>query len=315
MRRVILSLVLAASTLYPLLPVYASDGDLSKGVDLADFADLEALARRVERDGLRELHLKTFSPGLPKGLRFRPPGGAAFRTQWLKSYETLCRGMFAKLRGIADTEALKEGEKIRKAFRRLLKGLKKVRKKNQAAKEGLEVLEAALPRVNELIEKVLGRPSPPDLIPRRQAFLKRFSKRFELGKTQSLVTLSGSTGVDVKVTQEKWQFVVGEVGAWRFKPLQDEGKAALRLGGMSIEFARKLRTGKLRQSLRDLTYLEYFSLRFSQVQRISGGVAGHAGETIHIVGARLLFGFFYFIRYDQKLVVVREPKPVGEPKR
>ncbi len=303
-------LVIAAATaaFFAISPLaHAGDGDIAGGVNLSDLADLEALARQVERDGFKDLDLEAFSPGLPKGLRFQAPGDEAFRTKWKETYVTLCRAMLAELQGMVGVEAKQEGEKMQKAFQRLLKGLKKARKKDEAAQGGLEVLEKALPRVNELIEQLFGDPQP-DLMQTRKAALEVYKKRFELGKTETMVTLNGTADVDVKIANDKWQQVVGEVGSWRFKPL------GVTLGGANVEFAKKLRTSKLRASLRDLTYLEYFSLRFSRVAKIGpGGAEGGVGETIEIVGARLLFGFYYFIRYDDKLVVVPEPKPVKEP--
>ncbi len=310
----------------------AARADDPPAPDLSRFADLERLAWQVERDGFGR-----FGPVETLGSAERPPAllaadveklafdldaatadpakalekEKAFLEAWRAAYRAATHALVEEATELARSAgdvgaAEKDLEKPAETrYGPLLKAALKKQKKSKAAAEIALVLEAAAPRFAEL-EKLAGAGAaaadPAKVLKARETELKKFLKRYDFGPKIATATAVGTALVEVKLAPDTWELVRRHVTSWKFEPLIDPatGKQVVLGGKMKVERTEQLQQNELREALRLLAN-ELFVVRYAKIE------SDKETNFIRVTGAKLLFGTYYFIEMEDRLIVAREP--------
>jgi hypothetical protein len=272
--------------------------------DLGDVSALEALVLRVEKEGWKRVPLDKLAPLPPHDLVFVAQGNTidkekAFRTAWIAAYKACGEDLLDRAAKLAADEKLaKEADLAGPPEKRLAFFVKKFKGKGPTADEVKKTLDLAAPRILE-VERLAKDAQEKATFDQREADLKKFLKRYNLGPQVATADAAGTAVINVKLAPATYDLVKRTVYGWKFTPLKD-AQGPVVLGGKRIEYTDQLSQGDVREALRMLTN-EYFTVRYAKWEQEK------EVDVLRVTGAKLLFGTYYFIEHEDRIVVAREP--------
>jgi len=261
--------------------------------DGARIADLEALALRVEKEGFRRALHEKLAPKAPADLVFPVTTCSIdeekkFRTAWIAAYRAMADDLVEQITTIAKNASLLKAKELEgppeKRFSLFLKKLGRQKELSGTA-------QLMAPRYAEVLE-LEKNPAEKDTFEFRERELKKFLKRYDFGPTVATSEASGTAVIRVRLTPATYSAVKGAIDSWKGSPL---GAFA----GKELHYAAQISQGEVREALKSLTN-EYFVVRYSKWEREK------EVDALSVVGAKLLFGRYYFIDAGEKLIVARE---------
>ncbi len=291
----VLVLVVAA------LPAPAQD------FELTNVANLEALARRVEIEGFGRAELGGLELALPEGLVFDLEATRekelAFRAAWIGAYRTVCDGAVERATGMV-AEDLKPRDLEKEPSKRVAAVGKALTTKARTGKEyalALGTFTAILPRY----EEVLGlagerREAAEKVFAARDRAVKLFLDRYDIAPQIARARAVGSTVLHVEMAPIAHERARQEFEGWKLRELMDGSGQQAVVGSRKIYFTDEIKTAEVRDALARLEG-EMLIVRYGKIEN------EQPVDVIRIAVATLLFGRYYFIEREDRIVVVREP--------
>lgn len=271
--------------------------------DLHEIADLEALVLRCEKDGWKRLPLEKLVPK-PPALVFVATGNTIekekeFRTKWIAAYRAYAEDLIEQATALAKADGLAKEKDLALPPDKRISVLAKKLKKTGAAAEIARTIEALAPRYLEVL-KLAADPAEKATFELRDKETKKFLKRYDFGPKVATAEAAGTAILNVQLAPDTYDLVKRTVYGWKFTPLKDEKGAGVKLGDKRIEYTDQLAQSDVREGLRMLGQ-EYFTVRYSRWEK------ERELDIMKITGAKLLFGTYYVIEHEDRIVVAREP--------